>query len=59
MRLQNQQTKIAKVQIVQVNETKNKIDKENELQERENFMGKTKFISWVGAKDCVKDKITG
>ena len=59
MRLQNQQNKIAKVQIVQVNETGNDTIEEDDLQERENFTGKNEFLSWVGAHDCVKDKLTG
>ena len=59
MRLQNQLNKIAKVQTVQVNETRNGTIKEDDLQERENFTGKNEFLSWVGAHDCVKDKLTG
>ena len=30
-----------------------------DLQERENFTGKNGFLSWVGANDCFKNKITG
>ena len=26
---------------------------------RENFTDKNRFLSWVGAKDCVKDKLIG
>ena len=59
MRLQNPQNKTTKVQIVQVNETRNLTIEEDDLQERENFTGKNEFLSWVGAHDCVKDKLTG
>ena len=48
-----------KVQTVQVNKMGNKTDKEDDLQERENVMGKNGFLSWVGVDDCVKDKLTG
>ena len=58
MRLQNQQNKNVKIQTVQVNETGNDTFEEDDLQERENFTGKTEFLSWVGAHDCVKDKLT-
>ena len=44
---------------MQVNEMGNKTEKEDDLQERENVMGKNQFLSWVGAKDCIKDKLTG
>ena len=59
MRLQNQQNKNIKVQAMRVNETRNDTIKEDDLQERENFTGKNEFLSWVGAHDCVKDKLTG
>ena len=29
------------------------------MQEREKSTGKNQFLSWVGAKDCVKDKLMG
>ena len=44
---------------MQVNETKTKKNEEDDLQERENLTGKNQFLSWVGANDCVKDKVTG
>ena len=40
MRLKNQKNKTAKVQIVQVNKLGNNIDDNDDLQERENLMGK-------------------
>ena len=43
---------------MQVNETRNKVDEEDDLQEKENLMGKNQFLSWVGVDDCVKDKVT-
>ena len=59
MRLQNQQNQTTIVHTMQFNETKNEAFKEDDLQERENFTDKNGFLSWVGAKDCVKDKLTG
>ena len=59
MRLQNQQNKKVKVQTVQVDETRNDTFKEDDLQERENFTSKNEFLPWVGAHDCVKEKLTG
>ena len=44
---------------MQVNEMGNKTDKDNDLLEREKLTGKNQFLSWVGAKNCVKDKIMG
>ena len=43
---------------MQVNETRNKENKEDDLHERENVTGKNQFLSWVGAKNCIKDKVT-
>ena len=59
MRFQNQQNKISRVQIVQVNEIGHDTIKEDDLHERENFTGKIEFLFWVEAHDCVKDKLTG
>ena len=44
---------------MQVNKEDNDVVKGNDLQERENFADKNGFLSWVEAKDCVKDKILG
>ena len=33
--------------------------KGNDLQKRENITGKNQFLSWVGPKDCIKEKIMG
>ena len=44
---------------MQVNETKNDAFEGDDLQEREDFTDKNGFRSWVGAKDCVKDKLIG
>ena len=44
---------------MQVNETRNETYEEDELQERENVIGKNQLLSWVGLDDCIKDKVTG
>ena len=44
---------------MQVNEPRSKNNEGDDLQERENIMGKNQFLSQVGAKDCIKEKITG
>ena len=59
MRLQNQQNKTTAVHTVQVNKENYDVVEGNDLQERESFAGKNGFLSWVDAKDCVKDKISG
>ena len=59
MRLQNQQNQTTTVHTMQVNETKNEAFEGDDLQEREKFTDKNGFLSWVGAKDCAKDKLIG
>ena len=44
---------------MQVNEMENKIDEEDDLQERENLRGKNQLLSWIEADNCIKDKVTG
>ena len=44
---------------MQVNETGNYTFKEDDLQKRENFTGKNECLSWIGAHDCIQDKVTG
>ena len=58
MRLKNQQNITSRVHKVQFNEIGNQTDNEDDLQERENLMGKIWFLSWVGAGNCIKDKVT-
>ena len=44
---------------MQVIETKNKTNNEDDLKERENFTGKNWFLSWVGDEDYHKEKVLG
>ena len=59
MRLKIGQLKPIEIQTMQVNEPRIEIYKGNDLQERENIIGKIQFLSWVGTEDCFKEKITG
>ena len=59
LRLIHGQQKLIEIQPVQVKESKMRDEKENDLQERDNVTGKSHFLSWVGAYDCVKDKVIG
>ena len=58
LKLKNGQHKPIELHIVHVKENvnSNKEIKASLLKE-ENLMGKNEFLSWFGAKDCVKDKI--
>ena len=58
LRLIHGQQKPIEIQTVQVNKPRNYTDNNDDLQKRENLMGKNQFLSWVGADDCVKDKVT-
>ena len=51
MGFKNWQLKPIEVQTMQVNESRIETNKGDDLQERENIMGKNQFLSGVGAKD--------